>query len=315
MKVYVTGGVGFIGSALVHTLLSEGHEVAFIDDLSTGTVGNLDPRATFRILGILDDGMSAHMAAFSPEVVVHLAAQSSVSASIKDPGRSMRVNAEGTAHIAQAAVKAGARRVISASSAAVYGTPMGLPLAESALCAPESPYGKSKLEGERRLSAELDGTGVDYASLRFANVYGPRQVAGSDGGVVAVFLAQLLAGLPPVIHGEGGQTRDFIFVGDVVAAILAALACDSPLATQGAAYNISTGIGRSILELIGVMRQAVGYFGDVEHAPVRAGDIEHSVLDPSKAAAVLGWKASVDLETGIGITWPWYERESGAGTV
>ena len=152
MKVYVTGGVGFIGSALVHTLLSEGHEVAFIDDLSTGTVGNLDPRATFRTLDILDDGMSAHMAAFSPEVVVHLAAQSSVSASIKDPGRSMQVNAEGTARIAQAAVKAGARRVISASSAAVYGTPMGLPLAENAPCAPESPYGKSKLEGRNGLA-------------------------------------------------------------------------------------------------------------------------------------------------------------------
>lgn len=307
MRVYVTGGAGFIGAGLVHALLAGGHDVSVVDDLSTGSPANLDPRAGFRKLDILDDEVAVHMAAFSPDTVVHLAAQPSVAASVKDPERDRLVNAEGTRRIAAAARKAGASRLISASSAAVYGTPAELPLTETSPCAPESPYGASKLAAESALLAELADGAVDLAILRFSNVYGPRQSAGGEGGVIASLLARVAAGEVPVIDGDGRQTRDFIFVGDVVGALFMALGHGGSLAEAGPIFNISTGKRRSILELMGAIRPVAGYFGAVEHGPARAGDITDSVLDPSRAEKVLGWSANVELEQGIGLTWPWFQ--------
>ncbi len=309
MRVLVTGGAGFIGSNLVRALLSGGHDVSVVDDLSTGSAENLDPRAGFRRLDILDDALPALVEELAPHVVVHLAAQASVAVSMRDPARDRAVNAEGTRRVAAAARQAGAERVISASSAAVYGEPAELPLKESSRKEPTSPYGSSKLEAEELLASELDGTGVDYASFRFSNVYGPRQDAAGEGGVVAIFSDRIRRGEPPLIYGDGSQTRDFIFVGDVVAAILMASLYEGRLSSapgESAAYNVSTGATISVNELLMALRQAASYFGPAEHAPAREGDILHSSLDPSRAAEVFGWSANVELESGIALTWRWF---------
>ena len=252
------------------------------------------------------------VAEFEPEFVVHLAAQASVTASLRDPERDRAVNAEGTRRVAAAARDAGATRVISASSAAVYGEPAELPLVESAPTVPTSPYGASKLEAEGLLAAELAGSAVDYASFRFSNVYGPRQDAAGEGGVVAIFSDRLRRGEPPVLFGDGSQTRDFIYVGDVVAAVLAAAAFDGRLSAvqgDGAPFNVSTGTRISVSELLMELRQCANYFGAQVNEPPREGDILHSALDPARAAEVFGWRAGVSLENGIALTWRWFAAQ------
>lgn len=311
MRVLVTGAAGFIGSNLVHALINAEHQVGVIDDMSTGKAENLHPWAWFRTMDILDPAMPDAIAEFAPDAVVHLAAQASVGESLRDPERDRAVNATGTRLVARAASAAGATRVISASSAAVYGEPdeSMLPLSELAPKAPANPYGSSKLEAEGLLAEELRGTGTDFASFRFANVYGPRQDAAGEGGVVAIFSARMAAGEQPVVYGTGAQTRDFIFVGDIVGAIMAALDSETALAGDGAdgpAYNISTGAETSVDSLILAMRQASGYLGGIEHAPAREGDVDRSSLDPGKAAETFGWRAAAGLETGIAATWRWF---------
>lgn len=312
MRIVVTGGAGFIGSNLVRALLMGGNDVLVVDDLSSGAAENLDPRAGFRKLDILDDALPAVFAEFAPHAVVHLAAQSSVTVSIADPARDREVNVEGTRRVAAAARDAGAVRVISASSAAVYGEPAELPLKEVSAKAPINPYGESKLEAESALAQELAGTSTDYASFRFSNVYGPRQNAEGEGGVVAIFCGRIAAGQPPVLNGDGSQTRDFIYVGDVVNAVMTALNAPGPLA-QGAgdasAYNISTGERISLQALVMALRQAASYFGRVDNGPDREGDIVHSSLDPTRAREVFGWCANVELETGIAMTWRWFAQQ------
>jgi UDP-glucose 4-epimerase len=312
VRVIVTGGAGFIGSNLVHALLAGGHDVLVIDDLSTGVVDNLDPRAAFRKLDILDDSLPALFAEFRPDAVVHLAAQASVVVSLRDPERDRAVNAEGTRRIAAAARDAGAKRVISASSAAVYGEPEVLPLPETARTEPLSPYGCSKLEAESLLARELEDSATDYASFRFANVYGPRQDAQGEGGVVAIFCARLAAGENPVVYGDGSQTRDFIFVGDVVAAIITAIGFQGSLGQGDAlhgAYNIGTGTATSVSELLMTIRTAAAYFGPAETGPAREGDIAHSRLSPERACDSFGFSASVELDRGIAMTWNWFSAK------
>lgn len=309
MRVAVTGGAGFIGSNLVQALLMGGNQVLVIDDLSTGHAENLDPRADFRKLDIRDEALAPLLAEFAPDAVVHLAAQSSVVVSVQKPELDRAINAGGTRAVAQAALAAGAKRVLSASSAAVYGDPAELPLTEQSPTVPVNPYGASKLEAEGLLAEVLDGTDTDYASLRFANVYGPRQDAQGEGGVVAVFCSRLAEGLQPVVHGDGSQTRDFVYVGDVVAAILLALSAPEPLAAgpgTASAYNISTGMRTSVSALLMALRTAASYFGPQESAPAREGDIAHSVLDPSKAQERFGFSARVELGTGMEMTWRWF---------
>lgn len=317
MRVLVTGGAGFIGSSVVHVLLGAGHEVGVIDDLSKGKVENLNPSAWFRCLDILDESFAAVVAEFSPDAVVHLAAQASVAASFADPERDRLVNAEGTRRVAVAAAEAGATRVLSASSAAVYGDPEAIPLTETATTRPLSPYGASKLEAESLLAEELGGRGVDFASLRFANVYGPRQDASGEGGVVALFLFAIAEGQEPVIFGNGRQTRDFVYVSDVAAAILAALETDATLSAEvssggQAAYNISTGTETSVERLSDGVRAVSHYLGAFRRAEAREGDIFRSSLDPAKARVMFGWGARVPLERGLATTWRWVASTVGA---
>lgn len=312
MRVVVTGGAGFIGGNLTRSLLASGHEVLVIDDLSTGSMDNLDPRAAFRKLDILDDGIADVIGEFAPDGVVHLAAQASVAVSLRDPARDRLVNAEGTRRVALAARQAGARRMISASSAAVYGTPESLPLTETSRTEPLSPYGESKLEAESLLAAALRGSDTDYASVRFSNVYGPRQDAAGEGGVVAIFCDRLARGEAPIIHGDGRQTRDFIFVGDVVAALSTMLAFDGTLAVEdgsgpAGSFNVSTGVQSSIEQLLMAIRVCARFFGPAEYVDTREGDIADSVLDAARLARATGWKSNVDLETGIAMTWRWFE--------
>ncbi len=312
MRVVVTGGAGFIGSGLVYALISGRSEVAIIDDLSTGSMDNVHPAAAFRRLDITGPGLAEAIAAASPDVVVHLAAQVSVPVSIADPELDRRVNVEGTRAVAEAAVAAGARRVLFASSAAVYGDPTELPLTEESPTAPAVPYGHSKLAAEGVLSEVLRPAGVDFAALRFANVYGPRQKAEGEGGVVAQFGTRMARRETPVIYGNGKQTRDFIFVADVVNACVQAAEFEGTLALPGAngpAYNISTGRATSVNTLAEGLRVTMRYPGTIEHADPRPGDVEESVLSPEKAERIFGWRAAVELQTGLGGTAAWFLQQ------
>jgi UDP-glucose 4-epimerase len=314
MRVLVTGGAGFIGSNLCAALLRAGHEVGVVDDLSTGRPENVDSRAWFRRLDILDLALESVVAEFEAESIVHLAAQPSVAASIRDRERDWAVNAEGTAAVARAADAAGVRRMISASSAAVYGEPASVPLVESSPKSPENPYGCSKLAAEGMLADTLRDSDTDFASFRFSNVYGPRQDAVGEGGVVALFCHALVSGSSPQIFGSGEQTRDFIFVGDLVAAIIAALHTDVVLASapaadsvvDAAAYNISTGGETSVNVLAASLTEVSGICAEFARRPARDGDVERSALDPSKVADVLQWRALTPLRDGLAETWAWF---------
>lgn len=308
MRVLVTGGAGFIGSNLVHALMTGAHEVGVIDDFSTGTPANVHPAAWLRHMDILDPALPEVVAEFAPEFVVHLAAQTDVSRSLADPERDRAVNVDGTVAVARAAAAAGARRMLSASSAAVYGAPESLPVAEGAPKRPANPYGASKLAAESALADTLEGTGTDFASMRFANVYGPRQDWRGEGGVVAIFAARLAAGERPVIFGDGRQTRDFIFVGDVIAFIVEALESEAPLAgpmPDGPAYNVSTGHGTSVAQIAAYLSAVSHVMKQAECRDAREGDVADSALDPAKAAAALGWSATQPIENGLAFTWRW----------
>jgi UDP-glucose 4-epimerase len=312
MRVVVTGGAGFIGSSLVYALISGGSEVSIIDDLSTGSMDNVHPAAGFRTLDITGPGLAEAVAVARPEVVVHLAAQVSVPVSIADPELDRRINVDGTRAVAEAAVAAGARRVLFASSAAVYGDPAELPLTEESPTSPAVPYGHSKLAAEGVLAEVLRPAGVDFACLRFANVYGPRQKAEGEGGVVAQFASRMARRESPTIFGSGTQTRDFIFVADVVNACVLAAEFKGALALPGAngpAYNVSTGRATPVNMLAEGLRVTMRYPGTIDHAEARAGDVEESVLSADKAARVFGWHAAVELQTGLGGTAAWFMQQ------
>jgi UDP-glucose 4-epimerase len=316
MRVIVTGGAGFIGSNLVPALLAQGHEVLVVDDLSTGSAGNVPAGVPLRKMDILDPELASVFLDFAPDAVVHLAAQASVPVSLREPDRDWAVNAEGTCLVASAAAGARAHRMISASSAAVYGEPAEVPLNENSRTHPVVPYGESKLAAESLLAGVLDHTATDYASFRFANVYGPRQDALGEGGVVAIFCHRLALGEPLVVYGTGRQTRDFVYVGDLVDAIGAALSFSGALARpEGSAYCISTGLETSVDDLARTLLDVSALSGAVEHAPARDGDVERSALDPARAREVFGWQASTPLPEGLGSTWRWFResREAGAG--
>jgi len=314
VKILVTGGAGFIGSALVHQLVSLGGEVMVIDDLSTGFFENVHPSSEFHKLDICDPAFGETVVQFSPEVIVHLAAQSSVTRSLVDPAANDRINLDGTRTVAQAAVDCGAVRVVFASSAAIYGDPAEIPLVETSAKSPQNPYGASKLAGEAILAETLKPAGVDYVFGRFANVYGPRQSTLGEAGVVAAFCSRIAAGNAPIVNGDGTQTRDFIYVGDVVSALTLLIGHDLKFSSipgaDGPAFNISTGQGADLAELLVTLRQITGFHGVEEHGEPPVGEVHTSILSAEKAADILEWGTEVELADGLEAAWGWFKEQS-----
>jgi UDP-glucose 4-epimerase len=301
MKAFVTGGAGFIGSNLVDALVGRGDEVVVVDDLSTGRTSNLENAlAAGAVLHEADirDGerLAGLVEAAAPDVVFHLAAQIDVRRAVADPAFDAQVNVGGTINVLEAARRAGVRRIVNSSTGgAIYGDAATIPTPEGHLAAPMAPYGQSKLAAEGYLGLYERLYGLSSASLRYANVYGPRQDPHGEGGVVAIFCGKLAEGRAPVAFGDGRQTRDYVYVGDVVAANLAA--AESGWA---GACNIGTGSETSVIELAAALRaHADGAPFELEFGPARTGEIVRSAVDPSLAREVLGWRARVELAEGL----------------
>jgi UDP-glucose 4-epimerase len=302
--VLVTGGAGFIGSHVVEALLSEGARVVVVDDMSTGSMDNLagvrdDPRLRVAV---------APMSALSPAEIegvtmgVHLAAMTEVAASIEDPAGTVRTNVLGSVHVLEALSAAGARAAVVASSAAVYGE-VPVPVDEDGPHSPISPYGAGKLAVDHFVSYYARHTDLAVCALRFFNVYGPRQHPRSPySGVISVFAAAALRGEDLTVNGDGEQTRDFVYVGDVTRAVLSALR--SPGA-RGEAINVGTGQATSVNDLARAVVEGAGSASGTTRAPPRPGDIRHSVAKVDKAASLLRFEASTPLQEGLASTLDW----------
>ena len=293
MKALVTGGAGFIGSHVTDALVAAGHAVHVVDDLSSGRLANLESAlelgAELHTEDVTDAAWMTSLAAIiQPDVVFHLAAQRDVRDSVDDPAFDAAVNVTGTAAVLDAARRAGARRFVLASTAAVYGRPVEIPTRETAPVEPISPYGASKAAAESYLALFTRLHGLSTVSLRMSNVYGPRQDPDGEAGVVAIFATAAATGSQALVFGDGLQTRDYLHVEDAVAAFVGAARI--PVA---GVFNVSTGRETPVLEVarrLGVL---------VEHTSGRHGEIDRSCLDPTRAAELLGWHARVSLETGL----------------
>jgi UDP-glucose 4-epimerase len=306
MKCLVTGGAGFVGSNLVDALLARGDDVVVVDDLSTGRRENLDSAleggARLVELDIRDSRALIELAReIQPEALFHLAAQIDVRRSVADPAFDASINVGGTANALEAAREAGvARFVFTSTGGAIYGEGEGqeLPLNEGAPIAPLAAYGQSKYAAEGYLSLYERLYGLSGVSLRLGNVYGPRQDPLGEAGVIAIFCGRLRGGERPVVYGDGCQTRDYIYVGDVVAAALAAATSDvtGPL-------NVGTGVETDVLELIERLARLDGARGfEPEFAPARTGEVQRISLDPRRAERELGWSAAIDIDEGLRLT-------------
>jgi UDP-glucose 4-epimerase len=303
MRCLVTGGAGFIGSALVDALLARGDRVTVVDDLSTGRLENLDAALDAGAKLIQQDirdgaGLLAAAREAEPEVVFHIAAQIDVRKSVADPAFDASINVGGTANVLDAARAVSSRRLIFTSTGgAVYGEGDGqeLPLREDAPIAPIAPYGQSKFAAEGYLALYERLYGLSSAALRLGNVYGPRQDPLGEAGVIAIFCGLLLAGRRPTVYGDGGQTRDYIYVDDVVTAILAAAESDAT-----GPINVGTGRETDVLELVNSLRKLGDVVGfDPEHAPPRIGEVQRISIDPRRAERELGWRSKTGLEDGL----------------
>ena len=310
MRIVVTGGAGFIGSNLVDALLDEGHAVTVVDNLSTGKFDNLmgvkeaakENRFTFLHTDIRDDAMIAAFKGKEQEAVIHLAAQPDVRVSVKNPVMDADVNVLGTINVLQLAAENGVKRFINTSSGGcVYGEPDSIPVAETAPRHPDSPYGVSKNVAEEYIRYYERTHGIDCCTLALANVYGPRQNAFGEAGVVAIFIGKILGEEEPVIFGDGEQTRDFVYVDDVVDAYRAALSRG-----DGEFLNIGTGLQTSVNELFKGIADIMDYEVAPEYAPQREGELDHIALDAGKAEEVLSWRPRTSLQEGLERTVEWY---------
>ena len=297
MRAVVTGGAGFIGSNLVDALVARGDEVVVVDDLSSGHRDFVSARATL-VEADIRDGIDAAEA----DVVFHLAAQADVQTSVRRPDHDAAVNVVGTVQVLEAARAAGAQVVFASTGGAIYGECDG-PAAETSPRRPVSPYGIAKLCAEEYLAGWNRLHETSHVVLRFANVFGPRQDSSLEGGVVSIFLERLHEGEPTVIFGDGLQTRDFVYVGDVVDALLAAAG------NHGGVFNVGTGEETSVLELHRRCAEVAGIDAEPRLEAARLGDARRSVLDVSRAAGELGWRARTPLDEGLRRTWAWLTQD------
>jgi UDP-glucose 4-epimerase len=306
MKTVVTGGAGFIGSHLVDTLLEQGHQVAVLDDFSTGKERNLaaalgNGLQIFRADVREASAVKEAIVAFGPEVIFHLAAQINVRRSVTDPSADARTNIGGTINVLEAARGAGAAVINVSTGGAIYGDTEIVPTPETVEPLPAAPYGQSKYCAERYVGLYGRLFGLRAATVRLGNVYGPRQDPLGEAGVVAIFCACLNDGRRPAVYGDGRQTRDYVYVGDVVSGLIALR--DSKVARGE--YNIGTGRESSVLDLIEALRpHAEGNF-EPDFADARTGEIERSCLDVTRARQELGWSSRVDLAEGLRHTVRW----------
>ena len=298
MRALVTGGAGFIGSTLVDALLRAGHEVTVVDDLSRGRREQVSSPASLHVLEICDPALETVVAEARPEVVFHQAAQIDVRRSLSEPLFDTSVNVLGSVNLLQACAGARVRRVVFASSGgAIYGDTDVIPTPEGHSANPASLYGAAKQCGEIYGNVYARLYGIEFVALRYANVYGPRQDPHGEAGVVAIFAERLLRGEAPVINGDGTQTRDYVFVDDVVRANLMAATTD----TLGA-YNIGTGIETDVLTIHRLLAAAAGNPLPPRHGAAKPGEQRRSCLDVSRAQRILGWTPAVDLGEGLSQT-------------
>ncbi|UCC65529.1 MAG: GDP-mannose 4,6-dehydratase [Anaerolineae bacterium] len=300
MKVLVTGGAGFIGSHVVDLLIEAGHQVSIVDNLwehGGGRMENVNPQARFYKIDVCDSGLADVLDKERPEVICHLAAQHSVKISTDDPAHDAQVNVLGLINLLQCATRFGTRKVVFSSSGATYGTIDRMPVDETTPQHPESPYGITKLASEYYLCFWKATHGLDFTSLRYGNVYGPRQDPSGEAGVIAIFARSILLGQPVRIDWDGEQQKDYVYVRDVAQANLLALTRGG-----GESFCIATGEGTSVNSLYRRLAGIIGHSAEVVRAPKRPGDIYLTYFDCRKAEEQLGWKAETDLEEGLCLT-------------
>jgi UDP-glucose 4-epimerase len=311
MRTLVTGAAGFIGSTLVDRLLTDGHTVVGVDDLSSGRSENIVAAErhddfVFAKADIVSADLIGLLADTRPEVIFHLAAQISVRHSVDDPQFDAAVNVVGTVRLAEAARRAGVRKIVHTSSGgSIYGTPPSYPTTEEVPTDPTSPYAASKVAGEVYLNTFRNLYGLECSHVAPANVYGPRQDPHGEAGVVAIFSQALLAGRPTKIFGDGTDTRDYVFVDDVVDAFVKA----AGEAGGGQRFNIGTGVETSVRQLHTAIASALGAPDEPEFHPPRLGDLKRSCLDISRAESVLGWRPNVKLDDGVARTVAFFRNQ------
>ena len=311
MKCLVTGGAGFIGSHLVDKLIKEGHKVVVIDNLSTGRKENLNPKAKFYKIDICSYRISQIFKKEKPEVVFHYAAQIDVRKSVKDPVEDAKINILGTLNILENCKKYNIRKVIFASTGgAIYGDADIVPTPETYPELPLSPYGIAKLTIEKHLSYYYKVFGLPYVSLRLANVYGPRQNSKGEAGVVAIFCDKMLSKKQPIINGDGKQTRDFVFVDDVVEANISALKKD-----KVGIFNIGTARETDVNTLFKKLRELTDSKCAKIHGPTLPGEQKRSCLDYSEAKRELGWQPKYSLDKGLKKTVEWFRNKGSTGKI
>lgn len=300
-RIVVTGGAGFIGSHLVHTLVGTKHHVMVVDDLSTGKKSNLPKSVKLAVLDIRSPKLRSLIRRFKPQIVFHLAAQKNVRTSIENPKFDADVNILGTLNLIEACVKANVRRFIfSSTGGAIYGDYQSIPTLETAIAKPEAPYGIAKLASERYLTFFSKIRKLSSVSLRYSNVFGPRQDPKGEAGVVAIFAKQLLQGGPLAINGHGRQTRDYIYVSDVVKANLAAMRQN-----VSGQINIGTGKETSVNSLAKLIMKVSGIRTRIVHRPAVDGEVQRSAIQPNLAHRKFSWWPSADLNQGLQLTWEW----------
>jgi UDP-glucose 4-epimerase len=293
----VTGGAGFIGSHVVDALLADGYEVTVVDDLSSGVRERVAEEAELRELDIVDlAGLKSLVAEVQPRTIFHLAAQASVVASVEDPGRDCEVNVRGTLNVVEAAGECGASVVFTSTGGALYGDEAPMPTSEEQIPAPLSPYGASKWAAEAYVKTWSLSSGIPHAVCRLGNVYGPRQSPHGEAGVVAIFTHHLYTDQAPKLYGHGRPTRDYVYVGDVVSALLA-------VAGKSGTYNIATQVETDVASVWSELSEAAGKQIEPVLADLRPGELQHSCLDASLAKRELGWQPEMPISEGLRLTY------------